>query len=349
MPKLIDPIAYGARQAKNRIVMAPMLTTMSEIDGFPTPWHEKFYRSRAADGPGLVIVECTAIDKSGRNSPGELGLYKDEHIGAMRTIARAIREGGALALVQIHHAGRATPSSVNESPLAPSGETLPDGRIVREMDDKQVLACIENFALAAARAHAAGFDGVELHGCHGYLIDQFISPTANRRRDRWNGDALEQRLAFSRAVIEAVRARTPEDFVLGYRMGFNDPDSSFGPAIGESLAALGVDYLHVSGGIGPGPMPEAVEGAHGFWLAARQVKERVGIPVIAVNTIHTLDLAEKVVAEGFADAAAVARPYLLNPRWQGVQREGGKLVKCLQCKGGCRYLRGNCPYLPLPQ
>ncbi len=346
---LTEPIAYGRRTAKNRLVMAPMLTTTKEIGGFATPWHVEFYRSRAADGPGMVIVECTAVDAAGRNSPGELGLYKDEHIPAMARIAQAIRAGGALALVQIHDAGRASPASVNTNPRGVSPELINDGREVRAMQDVEIAGLAEAYGQAAKRALEAGFDGVELHGCHGYLINQFMSPTVNKRTDRWGGGAPAERAAFSRAVAESVRARTPADFILGYRMGFNDPDAGAGPAIAEALTQLPIDYLHVSGGIGPWAMPESTDGAHGYWLAAEAVRKVATVPVIAVNTIHTLALAEKVLADEYADAVAVARPYLLNADWMRAQTEGRALVQCLNCKGGCRYLRGGCPYAHEPQ
>ena len=349
MPTLYDTLSLRGKPLRNRIAMAPMLTTHKPIEGIPTPWHIEYYRQRAADGAGMVIVECTATDPDGRNSLGEFGLYLDEHVASMGAIASAIHEGGALALVQIHSSGRVTPAAVNAGPSAPSAETLKDGRNVREMSDEEVVRNVEWFGDAARRACEAGFDGIELHGCHGYLINQFVSPKTNRRTDRWGGDTVSARCAFSRAVIADVRAKTPDDFLLGYRMGFNDPDGETGVQIAREIAACGVDYLHISGGIGPEPMPSSEGEDFGFWLAARAVKQAVDVPVIAVNMIHTLAIAERVVEQGFADIAAVARPYLLNADWMTAQKEGRPLVRCLNCRGGgCRYLLDGCPYIKMP-
>lgn len=348
MPTLYDPIQLGGRTARNRLVMAPMLTTHRPLEGAPLPWHVDYYGARAADGVGVLVVECTAVDRDNRNSPGEIGLWEDAQVETMRPIADAIRAGGALGLPQIHHAGRNTPASISQTPFSPSEDVLGDGRITHAMTDGEVVRSVGQFADAARRAAEAGFDGVELHGCHGYLIDQFVSPVANRRDDRWGGGTVDARLAYSRAVIAAVRAATPDGFILGYRMGFNDPDAAAGEAIARGLAACGVDYLSVSGGIGPGPMPDAEGDAHGYWVAARRVREATGVPTFAVNTIHTLTKAERVVAQGFGDAAAVGRPYLFNPDWMTAQREGRPLVECLLCKGGCHYLRGKCPRMKMP-
>lgn len=345
MPKLFDPIQLRGKTAPNRLVLPPMLTMAHEINGMATETHCRHYAQRAADGIGLVIVECTAISPHGRNSPGELGLYSQGHIAPMARLAQGIKEHGALALVQLHHSGRSTPAEICRQPFAPSGEVLPDGRIVQAMNPAQIHHTINAFAAAALRAMEAGFDGVELHGCHGYLLNQFASPTANRRTDAYGGRSPHERLTFAREVIAAIRNATHNDFIIGYRMGFNDPDQNSGLAIAQSLAHV-VDYLHISSGIGPGLIcPPKGYPYNWFVRAAQLVRQHVSVPVIAVNGLHTLKAAQSVVLDGYADMAAVGRPYLLNADWLSAQKEKRPILRCLKCSRGCRYLKGACPFI----
>lgn len=350
MPTLMDPIRIGSRQARNRLMLAPMLTLFEEdLNGWPTEWHRAYYAARAADGPGILVLECAAICPENRNYIGELGMYDDRFIAPMGELAKAVKQGGALAILQIHHAGRNTAANVNDHPPAVSEETLRDGRTTRAMTTQEVQQAVRQYADACRRAAEAGFDGIELHGCHNYLLDQFASPVTNTRTDEYGGETAGERMRFAREVIRASRAAVPEGFIVGYRMGFNNPGIQEGLAIAKAIEEEGVDYLSVSSGIGPAPLtPPEDFPYHWITYAGSLVKQQAKIPVAAVYNLHTLDKTEAVVGDGVADMAAVARPYFLNADWLTAQREGRKLIRCLNCKNGCRIYRNQCPQMTLP-
>jgi len=337
MPSLFSPIRIRNLTLKNRIVMPPMVCfKWAGDDGLVTDRNVAHYEARARGGVGLVIVEAHAVNRLGRLASGQLGLWSDEHVPGLRRIAEACHRHGAAVLVQIHHAGLNTPRDICSPALAPSD--IDDGkRLARAMTLEEIRATQQDFVAAARRAEAAGCDGVELHGAHRYLICQFASPITNRRTDGYGGD-LARRTRFVREIVEGIRAAVRPDFVIGCRMGANEPALENGIAIAQELERAGVDLLHVSSGISEGDPPSAPEGFGYGWIAwmGTEVKKHVSVPVIAVNGIKTPQQAAGLVERGMADLVAAGRAMLVDPEWAAKAADGRPITPCRSCSP-CRW------------
>jgi 2,4-dienoyl-CoA reductase-like NADH-dependent reductase (Old Yellow Enzyme family) len=311
-------------QLKNRIIMAPMTNFSSNPDGTVTDAEVNYY-ARRSSGVGVVITACTYVTANGKGFHGEFGADRDELIPSLRRLATAIKEQGAKAILQIFHGGREVPSELVPNGDVVSASTVPaegEGKPVpRELANNEVESIIRGFGEATRRAIEAGFDGVEIHGANGYLIQQFFSPHSNRREDRWGG-SLEKRLTFPLAVVDEVKKvvgqYTKDPFIVGYRFS---PEESGTPGITmadtlvliDALAEKDLDYLHVS--------------LQDFWSTPRRgvedtrsrieiIQERVGdrVPVIGVGSIHTADDALKAIQTG-VPFIALGREIIIDPDW----------------------------------
>jgi 2,4-dienoyl-CoA reductase-like NADH-dependent reductase (Old Yellow Enzyme family) len=320
MPGLLDPIAIQGLTLKNRIVMAPMATYHADEDGAVTDSHIGHYAARARAGVGLIITEHAFIDRGGRAAERQLGIHDDRLIAGLKRLTAAIQAGGAASCVQITHAGaRTTQAAAGLQPIAPSAVEDPkSGETPRALAAAEIPALAVAYARAARRAVEAGFDAVELHGAHGYLLGQFLSPLTNRRRDCYGGD-LNSRLTFAREVIAAVRQTVGPGFPLFYRLGADDlTPGGLTPADGceaaRLIAAAGIDVIDVSGGYGGTGRDRFTE--QGFFVPlAEAVRKAVGLPVIGVGNIHDPRYADRVIREGRIDLAAVGRALLADPLW----------------------------------
>ncbi len=360
---LFSPIRIGGITLPNRIVLPPMVCFgWGGPEGFAEDRHVAHYRARAAGGVGLVIVEAACVLPEGRLHIPQLGLWSDGHIPGLARIAAACRAEGARTLLQVHHAGRhSVPDPANpEEPVLGPSDWSHGRRRARAASAEELAAIGEAFVAAARRAFDAGFDGVELHGAHGYLLNQVASPIANRRTDGYGGDT-RGRTRLLREIVAGIRSGTSPDFLVGCRMGGLDPDLDEGVRIARAYAEAGVQVLHVSGGIaGPDGLPpvpdDAIQGARAaggrfsdepFSLpvfAARRIRKEAGVPVIAANGIHTGERAAWLVREGWADMAAIGRPLLHDPDWARRVRQGQPGDCCLHCRS-CGWFRkaDNCP------
>ncbi len=273
---------------------------------------------RRADGGFGVIMTCAAhVAEDGHAWPGQLGVFDDRHVPGLTRLAAAIGERGAVGLVQLFHGGVRADSALTGQPVwSASAVELPGVPTPRAATDDDLARVIDQFAAAAARCARAGFDGVELHGAHGYLFGQFLSTVQNRREDRWGGP-LEHRARLLLDAVRAVRAAVPAGFAVGVRQSPEDFGQSMGLDLDESLTvagwlgALGIDFLHVS-----------------LWDVARMTAKRpdqhavplfraavpAAIPVIAAGKVWTRADADGVLARG-ADAVALGRSAILNPDW----------------------------------
>lgn len=318
MEHLFSPYKLKSLELKNRVIMPPMCQySVTNKDGIATDWHYLHYTSRAIGGAGLVIVEMTDVEPDGRISDYDLGLWSDDHIPALARIVDAVHQHGAKAAIQIAHAGRKAEDA--ETPVAPSAIPFDENsKTPRALATEEVQQMVEKFRLAVRRAVKAGFDAIELHGAHGYLIHQFHSPLTNQRNDEYGQDLTK----FGKEVIQAAKSEMPADMPLIMRISAREYVTG-GYGIQESIAfakeyqAAGVDMFHISAG-GEGPI--AAEGRPGTHVAyqvplARQIKEVLQVPVIAVGRLDEPALANAVVGNEEADLVAVGRGMLRNPYW----------------------------------
>ena len=328
---LFSPFQLRSVVFPNRIGVSPMCQYSSQ-DGFATDWHLVHLGARAQGGAGLVILEASAVTPEGRISSGDLGIWKDDHIPALERIAGFIHSQGARAGIQLAHAGRKgsmTPPFTGErlllpaeggwQPVAPSPLAFsPAYAVPQPLDQSGIDATIEAFRRAAGRALTAGFDFIEIHAAHGYLLHQFLSPLANQRADAYGGSFLNRtRLALQ--VVDAVRAQWPDHLPLLVRISATDWAEG-GWNIEESVQlahlfrAHGVDLVDVSSG---GQVPNAqVPLAPGYQVEfAASIRRKANIPTAAVGLITDPAQANGIVANGHADLVFLARQFLRDPYW----------------------------------
>jgi NADH:flavin oxidoreductases, Old Yellow Enzyme family len=315
---LFSPYSIKGLELKNRIVMAPMCQySVSARDGKPNDWHYVHYLSRAIGGVGLIITEMTDVEPDGRITDFDLGLWSDEHIPAFAKIIDGVHAHGAKIGIQIAHAGRKAEDA--ETPVAPSAIAFqgPGYRTPRALTTGEIERIVKLFGDAARRAVQAGVDMIELHGAHGYLIHQFHSPLTNKRDDEYGKDLAR----FGVEVIRAVKKEMPDDMPLFFRISaieYADGGYDIDHAIRlcEAYRDAGVDVFHITTG-GEGPAGQRKPGNYpGFQVPyARQIKEALGVPVVAVGMLEDPRLADSVVRNGDADLVAVARGLLRDPYW----------------------------------
>ena len=346
-PHLFTPLRLRGVELPNRLVMAPMSTELGGLEGEVTPAMIAFYRERALGGMGLIIVEYTCVDPdTGRAHEYQLHLDDRKNLDGHRRLVRAVHDAGAKIFMQIQHCGQYANRKVlpGGMPVGPSdifSKRDPDKMVCRGLTSEEVVRLAESFGNTAALAVEAGYDGVELHGAHGYLLTQFMSPLGNKRDDEWGGDA-ERRLAFTLAVIRSVR-RNLGDLPLVYRLSADE----FRPGgltiddmetISPRLVEAGADALHVSMGWGVGTafekVVEPMSTPEGWRIPyAARIRKATGVPVIAVGQIRWPETGEKALADGDADLIALGRPMLTDPEWANKAKAGRRdLIRpCTSC------------------
>lgn len=330
MTRLFSPWSLRGVVAKNRIVVSPMCQYMAE-DGVAGEWHHVHLGSRAVGGAGIVMAEASAVSPEGRISPGDLGLWNERQADALRPVAAFVKSQGALPAVQIAHAGRKASTAPpfrggkfldrtegGWSTLAPSALPFGDYGIPEEMDEPRILKVREEFVEAARRALSAGFELLELHLAHGYLLHSFLSPLSNRRTDQYGG-TLENRMRFPLGVVEAVRAVWPESLPLWVRISAVDWvdggwDLEDSVKLARELGRRGVDAVDCSSG---GIVPDArIPLGPGYQTAfSARIRSEAAIPTVAVGMITDPVQSEHILVTGQADGVALAREMLRDPYW----------------------------------
>jgi 2,4-dienoyl-CoA reductase-like NADH-dependent reductase (Old Yellow Enzyme family) len=310
---LLDPLEVKDLTLKNRIVMPPMQTSLATTEGAVTDDLIEHYvrRSKAL---GLLIIEHSYVSPNGRLSERQLGICDDGLVPGLKKLSRSIHATGTPVVIQINHAGRSASIEITGTkPVAPSS----NGN-ARKLRGEEIEALVEAFAMAAERAMKAGFDGVEVHGAHGFLLNQFFSPLTNRRRDKYGG-SLENRMRFPLEVVERVKEKVGGRLLL-YRLGSDDLDPK-GTQIEDSqkfavkLEKAGVDILDVSGGLS-GSRPTQLQDRQGYFISqAQQIKKVIDIPVIGVGGITQPEFANKLIQKRQIDLVAVGRGLLNDPDW----------------------------------
>jgi 2,4-dienoyl-CoA reductase-like NADH-dependent reductase (Old Yellow Enzyme family) len=327
---------------KNRVVVAPM-HQYAAVRGFATDWHLMNAGRYAAGGAGFVMMESTKVERRGCGTLGDLGLWEDAHIPGLRRCVEFIRTHGAVPGIQLGHSGRkarrfrpweggaplpreAVVEALGESEweawelVAPSALNSPESDPVpRALSRAEIPDLVERWGQAARRAHEAGFEILEIHGAHGYLVHEFLSPFSNRRNDEYGGSDLN-RMRFAIEVVESVRAHWPAEKPLFLRLSVED-DVGWGPAQSVELAKLvkpkGVDVIDCSsGGMSGAPVVSAGPISYGYQVPyAERIRREAEIMTMAVGLIVHADHAESILQEGKADLIALARELLYNPNW----------------------------------
>lgn len=347
LEKLFTPITINGMTLKNRTVMPAIGTGYGNVDGTITDRLVAYLARRAKGGTGLIISEVCAVIPRGKGFPNEIGAWSDDLIPSLAKIPEAIhREGGRCAL-QLHHAGRETfEMAAGGKPEAPSAiPSVVMNQPCEAMSLERIAVVIDAFAKAAGRARKAGFDAVEIHGAHGYLLTQFLSPFSNQRTDAYGGSE-ENRMRFVLEIVEAVRKEVGPDYPVLIRVSADELirggyDLEFMKRLAPKLVAAGVDAIHVSVGVysTPGNLSIAsMDTDAGFNLfRARAIKDVVTVPVIAVGRIADPAMAEKALADGDADLISFGRQHLADPDFVNKVKSGDleDIRWCIACNQGC--------------
>jgi 2,4-dienoyl-CoA reductase-like NADH-dependent reductase (Old Yellow Enzyme family) len=346
-PHLFSPITINGMTLKNRAVMPPMGTGYGNTDGTVSDRLLAYLARRAQGGTGLIITEICAVVPRGKGFPNELGVWSDEFIKGLARIPAQLHRFGAKVALQLHHAGRETfetvAGAVPEAPSAIPSVIL--GQPCEAMPPERVHEVIDAFARAAGRARQAGFDAIELHGAHGYLLNQFLSPFSNQREDQYGGND-ENRMRFILEIIAAVRKVVGQDFPVWIRVSADELvrggyDLFFMQKFAPKLVAAGINAIHCSVGVysTPGSLSVAsMDTDAGFNLfRARALKDVVTVPVIGVGRINNPELADQAIARGDADLISFGRQHLTDPDFINKASRGAldDIRWCTACNQGC--------------
>ena len=345
--QMFTPIKIGTMEIKNRFVMPAMGTNLAEPDGEAGERLISYYTERAKGGFGLIITECTAVSEEGRSLLHECGMWDDRFISSYQKLTDSVHAAGAKIVVQLRHCGRETePKYTNGKPiLAPSQIPCPSCQSMpHEMTTEEVYQMVETFGDAALRSKKAGFDGIELHAAHGYLIAQFLSGHANKRTDEFGG-SLHNRMRFLALVLRDIRKKVGEDFPIIVRISGSEMITG-GRTVQETKAVCrmceqeGADAIHVSIAtygsmsycIGPTYLDPGYETE-----AAAAIKKSVAIPVITVGRYTDAELAESAVLDGAADLVAFGRQSIADPHFPNkvLQDKEDDIIPCMSCEQGC--------------
>jgi 2,4-dienoyl-CoA reductase-like NADH-dependent reductase (Old Yellow Enzyme family) len=341
--KLMHPITIGKTTIPNRIVFPPVQTNYAAENGEATDRLVRFYETIAQNKVGLVIVGATGISPFSRLGDHAFCLYEQRHVSSAKRLFHAIQQAGSIPAVQLNHGGRVmNPALAGGKVIGPSAIASPaTGDMPHELSIEEIQEIIGQFVQAAVNAKDAGAEMVEFHGAHSFLLNQFMSPAANHRTDRYGGNT-ENRSLIVREILRKARERLGDHFIIGLRMSVEEYIDG-GLTVGESAKMIrlfvddGLDVIHVSGGgmdSGPRMIQEAAK--QNLFKLSQNIKQHVDIPVIGVGGILKLDQAETVIEDGLADMVAIGRALIADPEMVtktllGKSHEVNECTNCLQC------------------
>lgn len=321
MTYLLEPLKAGRLELHNRLVMPPMATEKSAAGGNVSPGLIEYYDEKSRGGYiALIIIEHSYVRLDGKASDDQLSAADDSVIEGLKALADIIHRNGSKAVMQINHAGSAASEEITGTmPVGPSAVLNPrKATMPRELASEEIKGIIEAYQAAARRTREAGFDGVEIHSAHGYLLNQFFSPLTNKRKDHYGGD-LSNRIRIHLQIIGAIKKVVGEDFPLLLRLGASDFMPG-GTTIEDSIIAVrefekaGVDIIDISGGFSGYTVP-GLTGQGFFSPLTEAIKKTVNIPVILTGGITEAGAAEKLLGEGKADLVGVGRAILKDSNW----------------------------------
>lgn len=329
MKKLFAEFSIKNLKMKNRICVPPMVVGF-RVDGYVAPENVERYKKLAKGGAGLIIQEATCINSNGKLMEKQLGIWEDGQIEGLKSIVKVVHEENCPIIIQIHHAGVV---GISEDPICPSPYEYKNfaGSVVvgHEMSSEDIKSIQNDFIEATRRAYSAGYDGVELHGCHAYLISQFLNKNVNKRTDEY-GKNTEK---FVIEIIDGIRKVTPKEFIVGIRLGGFEPTIEDGIHYAKVLEKNGIDFLDISYGFMSEQeihINEEYKYSQAIY-AAQKIKEVVSIPVFAVNGIKSAEMAEEILNETNVDIVDIATGFLINNNWANDAKEGKDTGKCLDC------------------
>jgi len=345
---LLKPLHIKSLELSNRVVMPPMGTGLADPDHSVSDATIAYLTRRAKGGAGLIITEIFSVHPHGAGGPGVLGAWDDKFIPGMSRLAEAVHAQGSKVAMQFYHCGRESVFQLANR-TAVSASAIPSvvlGSTPRELSRDEIKALVIDFGNAAARAQKAGFDAVEVHGAHGYLLCQFLSALSNQRTDEYGGDSLRDRSRIVIEVLREIRRRVGDDFPLSLRISAEE-DIEGGYSIEEmqtvapDFVDAGADIIHASFGTAGSPAGRIIppiEYAQGCNVRlARKIKDVVDVPVIAVGRFTSPSLADEVIARGDADLVSFGRQHLADPDFL-INAKAGKeedTMQCIACKQGC--------------
>jgi 2,4-dienoyl-CoA reductase-like NADH-dependent reductase (Old Yellow Enzyme family) len=361
--RLLNSANLGSIRTKNRLIRAAVLERAADEDGNITPAYLAIHEELARKGAGLIISGYFYISSLGKSSHFQAGIENDERSFQLKALTAVTHRHGCPIIAQICHGGRQTNPKLlaGAQPVAPSPLTdKSTGVTPRELSGLQIEGIIDDFYRAAMRAKGSGFDGVELHAAHGYLLSQFLSPYTNRRQDEYGGN-LVNRARVIQTIIRRIKERYGDDFTVLVKMNSDDYLSG-GNKLKESveiarlISAAGADGLEISGGmwesgdkiIRKGIKTPKQEGY--FQNEARQIKRSVGCPVILVGGLRTTEVMEDLIAKGYADFVSLARPFIREPDLVAKFKEGKQKADCISCNGcmSPRAMPTHCTRIGMP-
>jgi 2,4-dienoyl-CoA reductase-like NADH-dependent reductase (Old Yellow Enzyme family) len=340
MKKSNMPVRIGSKTIKNRITYAPTVKFgWTDESGIATDRFARHYEARSAGGTGLIVVEATCICPEGRLDPSQLGLWEDIQIQGHAAIVDACQRHGAVMLVQLHHGGYNThpKCGVSKGPSVIEWPYFGGTTTTEALSHGEIIGLRDKFIEAAVRAKKAGYDGVQLHGCHSYLLNDFVSPVANRRTDGYGG-STESRARFGCEIIRGIHDACGRDFIVSVRTTVAEPTIEEACAIADEYVKAGADYLQTSTGVTPViPADIGYPGDLPFnsivWAGTELHKHMAGrVPVSVVNGIIKPEQANDILERGLADTIDAARALLADPNWAMAVTEGAAYINCRDCK-----------------
>lgn len=318
MKTLLSSLTIENKTLKNRIVMAPLVTWLSDESGEVNAGHLKHYHQRK--GPGLIIAEAVAVSPEGRLAATQLGIFEDRHIEGLKKLAVTIKNDGAVPGIQIHHGGgkASLKTTYGLMPLVPSVSEVKEGKKCRELSLEDIRRIQMDFVRGAERAVEAGFEYIEIHGAHGYLGTQFLSPLTNKRTDKYGG-TLENRQRFLLELYSLIKKAVGDKAIITCRLGAAEQNGltmEEGIDTAEKLKALGMNIIHISCAHTVPDLSDSINSNFSTLMnMGGMIKEKTGMTVIGVGGVKEPQTAEYIIEENFVDLVAVGKAILCDPRW----------------------------------